>query len=61
MLLNKKAVKSHVLNRWAKLRPGKEMTRVGSETYSELNARLTNLIDKLIHEHPSVGKTIILK
>lgn len=60
MLLNKAATKKHILNRWEHLR-GHNMTRVSGETFDNLEARLINLIDKLIMEHPSTGKTIFFE
>jgi len=57
VLLNKQAVKTAILERWCKLR-GIEMTRVSSECYEYLEAKLINTIDNAIKTHPSMGKTI---
>ena len=57
-LLNKKAVRIFVLERWKKLRPGREMSRVAPEMYDEVEAIIRNKIDGIIKTHPSVGKTI---
>lgn len=56
-LLNKSVVKRTVLERWKKRR-GIEMTRVSAEVYPWLEARLLNIIDRMIDSHPSIGKTI---
>ena len=60
MFLNKSALRKHILNRWEKLR-GHQMTRVSNDTFDNLESRLINLIDKLIIEHPSTGKTIMFE
>lgn len=56
-LLNRRAAKLAILNKWKQKR-SYEMTRVSKSTLDWLESRIMNEIDKLVQTHPSVGKTI---
>lgn len=55
-LINKKAVKQYALT-VAKGRAHK-FTRVSSDFFNTMNAKVRNIIDQHIHSLPSVGCTI---
>lgn len=56
-LLNKKATRSYILNKWEALRPGHKIDRVSQDAIEKLDARLRNYIIQEIKCHPSVGVT----
>ena len=58
-LINKSACKNAVLEIAEGTRGGK-FTRVGSDVYEHLNDMVLNTIRKIVHQHPSVGKTIMM-
>lgn len=55
-LINKSNVKRFILERWASKR-SHEITRVSNEAFVAVEAGLVRVIDRLIDEHPSKGKT----
>ncbi len=56
-LLNRAAVRQHIL-RVAKLtRPQLGMTRVSAEGMDAIEEELRRVIREMVHSHPSVGKT----
>lgn len=57
-LLNKKAVRQHLINRAAVMRPGWKPSRVSEAALVRIEADLIVSLDKLIHCLPSKGKTI---
>ena len=59
-MLNRKATKKFILERWKKLRPGWTIDRVSKESLDILEARLHNIIIEEIKRHPSMGKTFRL-
>lgn len=56
-LLNKKAVKTMILNKLEQLRPQLGFNRVSGDAYTHYDAKLQLMIEEDIKKHPSVGKT----
>ena len=56
-LINKHAVREYILRRVAETRPSLDFTRVAPTVYDDLEYYLRNKINKMVHSHPSVGKT----
>lgn len=57
MLLNKKHVRDHILARVKLTRPGWPCTRVSNVAMNALELKVTEMINRTIHAHPSVGQT----
>ena len=57
MLTNKAAVKKYILTRTAELRPHWDCTRVSQQALDEIEARLQNMITRMVESHPTKGKT----
>jgi len=57
-LLNRKAVRRYALLRAAEMRKGWTPTQVRKEFIDDLETLLKLKIDKVIHAHPSVGKSL---
>jgi len=57
-LLNKSAVRKHLLERAALKRPGWKPTRVSENTLFRIEAEFRERLDRLLHSLPSKGKTI---
>jgi len=55
--IKRKTVKEEFLKRWKERRYHK-MTRVAEETLEEIDRKVSLTINKIINEHPSLGKTI---
>ena len=58
-ILNRKAVKDHILNTCEKSRAGWECTRVSKQAIDEIEAFVRMKINESVHRHPSVGKTFM--
>jgi len=56
-LINRKAVKTFILDQAKDHRPGWPCTRVSKEGLDMIESMLRNRIVKLIHSHPTIGKT----
>ncbi len=56
-LLNKTAVREHILKRFAEKRGCNPKTRVSSRAMEQLEFALLRLIDREIMKHPSQGVT----
>ena len=57
-LINKAAVKKHLLERAKQLRPGHPFTRVSAETLDEIDSFVRSFCDSEIRRQPAVGTTI---
>jgi hypothetical protein len=58
-LLNRKAVRRYALMRAAEMRKGWSPTRVRKEFLDDIETLMKlKIIDKAIHSHPSVGKSL---
>ena len=58
-LLNRKAVKEHILKVCEDKRKGWKCTRVSKQAIDEIEAFIKYKINASIHQHPSVGKTFM--
>jgi len=58
-ILNRKAVKEHILKVCEQRRKGWECTRVSKQAIDEIEAFIRYKINASIHRHPSVGKTFM--
>ena len=58
-ILNKKAIKNHILRLCEDKRKGWQCTRVSKQAIDEIEAFLKNKIRESIHRHPSIGKTFM--
>ncbi|KKN71931.1 hypothetical protein LCGC14_0415770 [marine sediment metagenome] len=56
-LLNKKHVRNYILERVKKTRPGFNCTRVSPDALTAIEYKLTAMINKIVHAHPSKGQT----
>ena len=56
-LLNKKAVRTYILEQAKVVHPGWRCERVSAGIINELEARLRVIIKRALHQHPSTGKT----
>ena len=56
-LINRSAVKKFVLEHAKITRSGWECKRVSKEYLDNLEARVRLLIEKDVHQHPTLGKT----
>jgi len=59
-MLNRKAVRSFILELCETTRPSCGFTRVSEETYDYLERRVRMSIRDAMHSHPSIGKTVRL-
>jgi len=57
-LLNRKAVRRYALMRAAEMRKGWRPTRVRKKFLDDIETLMKLKIDKAIHSHPSVGKSL---
>ena len=57
-LLNRAAMKRHLLNRAKALRPSHPFSRVSEEAIQRLESSLRFNADDLVSRHPSLKKTI---
>jgi len=57
MLLNKDAVRNYILKTTKERRLGWTCTQVSPSVIDLLNAKLKRMIDRGVHQHPSIGKT----
>jgi len=57
-LINRAALKRHLLNRAKVLRPNHPFSRVSEEAIQRLESSLRLNADDLVRRHPSLGKTI---
>ncbi len=58
-ILNRKAVKSLILQICEDQRTGWDCTRVSKQAIDEVEAFLRNRIKESVHKHPSTGKTFL--
>jgi hypothetical protein len=58
-LLNRKAVKKHILNRCETHRPGWNCQRVSKQALDEIDGFIRDKINQSIHRHPTKGKTFM--
>ena len=58
-LLNKKAIKAHILHRCETKRQGWDCRRVSEKAIIEIEAFLRTKIDESVHRHPTIGKTFM--
>lgn len=58
-LLNRKAVKGHILKVCDQKRKGWQCTRVSKQAIDEIEAFIKYKINQSVHRHPSVGKTFM--
>lgn len=56
-LLNKKAVRTYILEQAKVVRPGWSCERVSAAVINGLEARLRGIIKRALHQHPCMGKT----
>lgn len=56
-LINRKRTKQYILERVKTARPGWECTQVSKQALDEIEAHMRTMINKMIHQHPSIGKT----
>jgi len=56
-LLNRAAIKRHVLATAKQTRPHLGLTRVSAEGLDAIEAAVRRTIEDMLHAHPSVGKT----
>lgn len=57
-LLNRKAARRYALMRASEMRKGWQPTRVRKEFLDDIETQMKLKIDKAIHSHPSVGKSL---
>jgi len=57
-LINKKEVRNYILDRVKSHRPGWGADRVAASVFDDLNRILQERINRALHSHPSVGKTV---
>ena len=57
MLINKAALKEHIVERIKSRRPALQITQISNETYLAIEAQIRLFIDKEIDKHTTVGKT----
>ncbi len=55
--LNKKVTRQRILDKIKADRPGWIVTRVSESVLIQLDARIDEIIDRAVHQHPSRGKT----
>ncbi len=58
-LLNRKAVKKHILRRCETYRLGWECKRVSKQALDEIDAFVRYKINESVHRHPTIGKTFM--
>jgi hypothetical protein len=58
MLLNKKHTRDFILKKAKTIRPGWDPTQVSPAFLQKLELKLMGTIERALHSHPSVGKTI---
>jgi hypothetical protein len=56
-LISASKVRTFILDTWADMRPGHDITQVSAEALETLEADLRRLIRAKIRSHPSMGKT----
>ena len=56
-LINTSAIRALILATVAETRHGWPCTRVSQEAIDAINADLKRIIEKRVHQHPSIGKT----
>jgi len=56
-ILNRKGTKSYILKKAEQIRPGWKVTCVSSTALDQIEFKIKNMIDDMIHRHPSIGKT----
>jgi len=56
-LLNRSAVRKYVLDRAKQTRPQWGPSRVATQAYEQVEARLRVILDRMIETHPTKGKT----
>ena len=57
MLINKLHIKKHILVKAKQHRPGWQCNRVSGNTYTKINAMVSDMITKMVKSHPTIGKT----
>jgi len=58
-ILNRKAVKDHILSCCEKYRPGWDCKRVSKQALDEIEAFVRMKVKESVHRHPSKGKTFM--
>ena len=56
-LINRKEVRKRILERAKDTRKGWECKQVSKSALDTIEAKLSNMIDRAIYSHPSIGKT----
>ena len=59
MLINQSETKKFIRNKIERLRPGWAVTQISQEAIDIIEARLRNMIIRMIESHPTRGKTFM--
>ena len=57
MLLNQKHTRQFILEKAARLRPGWKCERVSAEALEHIEAKLREMIIRMVESHPTIGRT----